>query len=90
MRNRLLLKTSIESVKWLAMQGCAFRDNDESINSVNRGNFIEMVMLQARVNKNIVEVVLHNAAQNVKYTSPKIQQELLKILVDSMRDKIRI
>ena len=89
MRNRLLLKTSIESVKWLAMQGCAFRGNDESINSANRGNFIEMVMLQARVNKDIAEVVLHNAAQNAKYTSPKIQQELLKILADSVRDKIR-
>ena len=70
------------------MQGCTFRGNDESINSANRVNFIEMVKLQARVNKDIVEVVLHNAAQNAKYTSPKIQQELLKILADSVRDKI--
>ena len=62
MRNRLLLKTSIEYVKWLAMQGCAFRGNDESINSANCGNFIEMLMLQARVNKDIAEVVLHNVA----------------------------
>ena len=62
MRNRLLLKTSIESVKWLAMQGCAFRGNDESINSTNLGNCIEMVMLQARVNKDIAEVILHNDA----------------------------
>ncbi|KAK3212732.1 hypothetical protein Dsin_017438 [Dipteronia sinensis] len=90
MQNRLLLKTSIESVKWLAMQGCAFRGNDESINSVNHGNFIEMVMLQARVNKDIAKVVLYNAAQNAKYTSPKIQQELLKILVNSVSDKIRV
>ncbi|KAK2651241.1 hypothetical protein Ddye_018730 [Dipteronia dyeriana] len=72
------------------MQGCAFRGNGESINSENRGNFIEMVMLQGRVNKYITEVVLHNAAQNAKYTSPMIQQELLKILVDSVRDKIRV
>ncbi|KAL5769062.1 hypothetical protein ACOSQ2_015845 [Xanthoceras sorbifolium] len=89
MQNRLLLKTSIETVKWLALQGCAFRGNDESINSTNRGNFIELIKLQARVNNEIAGVVLDNAAQNAKYTSPMIQHELLKILADCVRDKIR-
>ncbi|KAL5843993.1 hypothetical protein ACOSQ4_009951 [Xanthoceras sorbifolium] len=72
MQNRLLLKTSIETVK----------GNDESINSTNRGNFIELIKLQARVNNEIAGVVLDNAAQNAKYTSPMIQHELLKILAD--------
>ncbi|KAL5812369.1 hypothetical protein ACOSQ3_027319 [Xanthoceras sorbifolium] len=89
MQNRLLLKTSIETVKWLALQGCAFRGNDESINSTNRGNFIELIKLQARVDNEIVGVVLDNAAQNAKYTSLMIQHELLKILADCVRDKIR-
>ncbi|KAL5783397.1 hypothetical protein ACOSP7_008426 [Xanthoceras sorbifolium] len=89
MQNRLLLKTSIETVKWLALQGCAFRGNDESINSTNRENFIELIKLQARVNNEIAGVVLDNAAQNAKYTSPMIQHELLKILADCVRDKIR-
>ncbi|KAL5855458.1 hypothetical protein ACOSQ4_005260 [Xanthoceras sorbifolium] len=78
-----------QTVKWLALQGCAFRDNDESINSTNRGNFIELIKLQARVNNEIAGVVLDNAAQNAKYTSPMIQHELLKILADCVRDKIR-
>ncbi|KAL5740100.1 hypothetical protein ACOSQ2_029280 [Xanthoceras sorbifolium] len=68
---------------------CAFRGNDESINSTNRENFIELIKLQARVNNEIAGVVLDNAAQNAKYTSPMIQHELLKILADCVRDKIR-
>ncbi|KAK2646031.1 hypothetical protein Ddye_021226 [Dipteronia dyeriana] len=48
LQNRLQLKTSLEAVKWLAMQECAFRGHDESINSTNRRNFIEMIKLPAK------------------------------------------
>uniref|UniRef100_A0A2N9FWH9 TTF-type domain-containing protein n=1 Tax=Fagus sylvatica TaxID=28930 RepID=A0A2N9FWH9_FAGSY len=34
--NRLRLKASIDSVQWLALQGCAFRGHDESLDSINR------------------------------------------------------
>ena len=40
------------------------------------------------LNKEIVEVVLDNASQKAKYTSPVIQQEILKIIVGSVRNKI--
>ena len=43
--NRLRLKTSIECARWLAFQACAFRDHDESLDSKNRGNFIELINL---------------------------------------------
>ena len=56
-----------------------FRGHDESLNSSNRGNFIELVKLQARSNEEIASLVLENAPQNAKYTSPKIQKELLHI-----------
>ncbi|KAL5825599.1 hypothetical protein ACOSQ3_021662 [Xanthoceras sorbifolium] len=71
------------------MQGCAFRDNDESINSTNRGNFIEMIKYAGRVNQEIAGIVLKNSPQNAKYTSPRIQKELLNILVNEVRAKIR-
>ena len=87
--NRLRLKTSIETVKWLAMQGCAFRGHDESIHSTNRGNFIELIKLQAGVNKEIATLVLENAPHNGKYTSSNIQKELLNILANKVRNKIR-
>lgn len=87
--NRLRLKISIESIKWLAMQGCAFRGHDESIHSTNRGNFIELIKLQARANEEIASLVLENAPQNAKYTSSKIQKELLHILANKVRNMIR-
>ena len=44
------------------MQRCTFRGDDESINSTNRGNFIELIKLQSIVNREIAEVVLDNAS----------------------------
>ncbi|KAI9174479.1 hypothetical protein LWI28_017922 [Acer negundo] len=89
LKNRLQLKTSLETVKWLAMQECAFRGHDESINSTDRGNFIEMIKLQAKINQEIARIVLENSPQNAKYTSPRIQKELLNILANRVRAKIR-
>ncbi|KAL5807740.1 hypothetical protein ACOSQ3_028431 [Xanthoceras sorbifolium] len=61
----------------------------ESIDSTNRGKFIEIIKLQARVNSEIAGIVLENAPQNAKYTSPQIQKELLNILANEVRAKIR-
>ena len=41
--NRLQLKTSIECARWLAFHACAFKGHDESLDSKNRGNFIELI-----------------------------------------------
>ena len=41
MNNRLRLKASIDSVRWLTSQGCAFRGHDKRPNSKNRGNFLD-------------------------------------------------
>ncbi|XP_073137031.1 uncharacterized protein [Henckelia pumila] len=81
-------EVSIESVKFLAMQGCAFRGHDESIDSKYRGNYMELITLLGRMNPEI-GIVLEKAAKNSKYTSPEIQREILKIIADTMRDKIR-
>ncbi|KAL8115118.1 hypothetical protein AgCh_021804 [Apium graveolens] len=35
-RNRMRLKTSIDAIKWLTFQACAFRGHDESCNSKNQ------------------------------------------------------
>ncbi|XP_042460160.1 zinc finger MYM-type protein 1-like [Zingiber officinale] len=88
-QNRLLLKTSIRAVRWLALQGCAFRGHDETVDSHNRGNFIELVKFQGELCKEIGDIILDRAAKNAKYISPSIQQEILKIIADLMRIKIR-
>jgi hypothetical protein len=88
-KNRLRLKTTIGTVRWLAFQACAFRGHDESVHSRNRGNFIELIKHSAQLNEKVAEVVLENAPGNAKYTSPMIQKEVLHILGDVVRRKIR-
>ena len=77
--NRLRLKASVDVIRWLTFQACAFRGNDESVTSKNRGNFLEMIKLLASYNKEVDEVVLENAPQNARYTSPTIQKEILHV-----------
>ena len=75
--NRLQFRTSIDVVRWLAFQGCPFHGHDESANSMNQGNFLEMVKLLASYDDEVQVVVLGNAPHNAKYTSPQIQKEIL-------------
>ena len=56
-RNRLRLRVSIATVKWLALQACAFRGHDEKPSSKNKGNFLEIRDLLAEFNPEIAKVV---------------------------------
>ncbi|XP_059649908.1 uncharacterized protein LOC132295617 [Cornus florida] len=62
--NRLRLKVTIDTVRWLTYQACAFRGHDESLQSSNRGNFIEMVKAFASYNDDVAKIVLENAPKN--------------------------
>jgi hypothetical protein len=62
-----------------------FRGHDESSDSKNQNNCIELIKLLATYNDKVVEFVLKNAPQNAKYTSPKIQKEILHILASKYR-----
>ncbi|KAK8341006.1 hypothetical protein V6Z11_A08G139600 [Gossypium hirsutum] len=86
--NRLRLKTSIDVVRWLSFQGCAFRGHDESSGSKNRGNFLELLSLLASYDKK-VEDVLKSAPQNATYTSSTIQKEILQVYVSRVCNIIR-
>ncbi|XP_075521436.1 uncharacterized protein LOC142554657 [Primulina tabacum] len=88
-KNRLRLSTSIVAVRWLALQGCAFRGNDESLSSSNRGNFLELVKAFAKMNIEIDEVVLENAPKNSQYIAPEIQKEILHIMANRVRQMVR-
>ena len=82
--NRLRFKTSIECARWLAFQACAFRGHDESLDSKNRGNIIELIKFISTFNDKVTTVVLKNAPGNAKYTSPTIQKEILHILASNV------
>ena len=80
---------SLCTYRWLTFQGCPFRGHDESPDSLNRGNFLEMVKLLASYNTEVNEVVLENAPKNAKYTSPDVQKEILSILARKVQKSIR-
>lgn len=75
--NMLRLKTTVDAIQWLTFQSLAFRGHDESVNSRNRGNFIELVKLLATYNDDVAKVVLENAPKHAKYTAGSIQKEIL-------------
>ncbi|KAL9683172.1 hypothetical protein QQ045_014989 [Rhodiola kirilowii] len=86
--NRLRLITTIEAVKFLAEQGCPFRGNDESVDSLNRGNFDAILKFAKRISLDHHKV-LNNAPKNAKYTSSTIQKQMVNILANKVRAKIR-
>ncbi|XP_062167014.1 uncharacterized protein LOC133873313 [Alnus glutinosa] len=65
------------------------RGHDESSDSKNQGNFIELIKFVATFNDKVDRVVLTNAPRNAKYTSPQIQKEILHIFATKVRDVIR-
>jgi hypothetical protein len=87
-RNHLRLRTSIAIVKWLSLQSCSFRAHDEKPDSKNRGNLVELVKLLAEFNPEIASVILENAPQYAKYTSPDIRKEILSIFTLKIRKHI--
>ncbi|XP_062025050.1 uncharacterized protein LOC133741091 [Rosa rugosa] len=65
------------------------RGDDESVESSNRGNVIEVMDSYERMNEEVAKVTLENASRNATYTSPKIQKEILSILANRVRRRIR-
>jgi len=58
---RTRLNASVDCIRFLLKQGLAFRGHDESEDSDNRGNFLELLHFLANHNDNINTVVLRNA-----------------------------
>ncbi|CAI0456845.1 unnamed protein product [Linum tenue] len=85
-KNILRVKSSIQVARLLALQGHAFRGHDESIESTNRGNFIEHLQFLADNNEEIDSVVLDNAPLNAKYISPEIQKQILHVLAKKIAE----
>ncbi|XP_016178785.1 uncharacterized protein LOC107621265 [Arachis ipaensis] len=80
--NRLRLKTSINAIRWLVFQACAFKGDDESPGSLNRENFIELIKVLASCNQNVNNVVLESAPENAQYISLEISLVLSRHNLD--------
>ena len=74
------LKVSIDAVLFLSFQWCALKSNDESKDSLNCGNFVELIKLLASYNLSTVEFMPEKAPNNASYTSSNVQKEILQVL----------
>ncbi|KAG6639849.1 hypothetical protein CIPAW_10G130700 [Carya illinoinensis] len=63
--------------------------HDESPDSKNKGDIIELIKFLTSYNDQVNGVVMENALHNAKYTSLKIQKEILHIFADKVRNVIR-
>ena len=91
-RTRLI--ASVDCLRFLVRQGLAFCGHNESEESKNRGNFLELLHFLANHNEVINDVVLKNAPNNLKLISPDIQYDIInastsettKAIIDDLRD----
>ncbi|KAL5546116.1 hypothetical protein UlMin_005803 [Ulmus minor] len=74
---RIHLKASVDCVRFLLQQGLAFCGHDESYNSLNQCNFLELLQFASSLNDDIRNVTLKNAPENMKLTSPDIQKDIV-------------
>ena len=71
------LNASIDCIRFLLRQGLAFRGHDESEDSSNQGNFLELLRFLADHNEDIKAVTLRNAPENNMMISSAIQKDIV-------------
>lgn len=74
---RIRLNASIDVSRFLLHQGLPFRGHDESEESDNKGNFLEMIKYTAAQNETVCKVVLRNAPKNLQMVAPSIQKDIV-------------
>ncbi|XP_019460028.1 PREDICTED: zinc finger MYM-type protein 1-like [Lupinus angustifolius] len=74
-RKRLI--ASLDCIRFLLKQRLPFLGNDESIDSANGGNFLELLKFLSEHNEEINHVVLENAPQNHQLISSTIQKDIV-------------
>ncbi|PIA41990.1 hypothetical protein AQUCO_02100077v1 [Aquilegia coerulea] len=79
------LKASVDYVRFLLKQGLAFRGHNETANSKNRGNFLELLEFSTFLNKDIKDV-LQNAPENNKLTAHVVQKDIVNSFAATLEE----
>lgn len=85
---RVRLNTSVEAARYLLNQGLPFRGHDETDDSSNKGNFLELVKHTAKQNEVVNKVVLKNAPGNNQMVSPPIQKDIVHCFSEEVVNSI--
>ena len=92
--NRDYFKVIIECLMFTAQQNIAQRGHDEQRDSlsnssdVNRGNFLELIHLRCKDIAWLKDKLESQLQKHAQWTSPVIQNELLQIIADLIRERI--
>ena len=92
--NRDYFKVIIECLVFTAQQNIAQRGHDEQRDSlsnssdVNRGNFLELIHLRCKDIAWLKDKLESQLQKHAQWTSPVIQNELLQIIADLIRERI--
>ena len=89
------LTASVDIVRLLLNQGLPFRGHDESIDSLNKGIFLEFLDWYSLRNPDVHKVIEDNAPANHQLTSPQIQKEIIsacasqttKAIINDIKEK---
>jgi hypothetical protein len=83
--NMHYVKTLTQVLRYTCTQKIAQRGHREHLDSSNKGNFLELMHLLAEKDPVVKEKL---SKQQAKYTSPKIQNELVNIMAAEIRREI--
>ncbi|XP_010675119.3 uncharacterized protein LOC104891159 [Beta vulgaris subsp. vulgaris] len=74
---RTRLEASVETIRWLLLQGLPFRGHDEKESSLSRGNFVSLLTLLSQHDPEYSKVVFKLAPGNCQLTSPVVQKDII-------------
>lgn len=88
--NRRHVKTLLKVVSFLGRQGLGFRGHDKSEDSVNKGNFLEMLEILCEYDPKLKERMSRRYGH---YSSPEYQNDLISVfssrIVTSIVEKVK-
>lgn len=95
LKYKVRLTYSLKCLRYILDQGLACRGHDETEDSLNKGNFRELLKCLDDTFEEVNKVVLKNAPKNAKLTSPKIQKDLVnscakettRLLIEDLGDE---
>jgi len=86
-KNRHYLRSVAEVLLLCSRQEIALRGHRESVESQNRGNFLELLALVAKHDP-IVQERISQGPRNATYTSPAIQNDILRTMAGMVQAEI--
>ena len=86
-RNIHYIKSIAEVLLLCSKQEISFRGHNESVDSKNKGNFMQILGLLGKHDK-VVEDRLFYGPRNAKYTSHTIQNNIIAVMATLVRNKI--